>query len=157
MSLLRGKCALEFAVHGHIMAHPTPMDFRCIKHGLPNTSWLSFKKEFRDAFAPFTYCYRCGLPQKSLMAEEPACHADVPKGRGLCPFSDFIFIVVHCIWHTPATRADMIQNFGLPKALDYNGFIEWAKKENMLAGCYYNALEVFLWFCIRWEKSGSTL
>lgn len=149
MTLVEGCCPVEFAITGELVQkHPCPFQGDCNAPNIPpNGDWLQFKKSFK--FARFAYCFRCGLPgDKFGKTEQPACHKGVNMSAGFhCPWDDFIYVAVHCLWHTPPRRQQIITTFLLHQEMDYEGFKVWARQEDMLAGNYHNALEVFIWYC----------
>jgi hypothetical protein len=121
---------------------------------VPGNQWISFKRQFR--FERFAYCYYCGMPQdRGSVKESPDCHRQVRWGRGsFCPWSDYVYIVLWCIWHTTGLRASLVQFYGLSEIITYDGFVEWVTEEDQLAGEYYKGLEVFVWFCEAWMSNG---
>jgi hypothetical protein len=146
MPLFVGKCPLDFVRNGELLSHPPyvgcGVDF-------PD-KWMEFKKKFR--FTSYSYCFGCWLPQdKCRNGEGVACHQGVPFGRS-CPFADFIAIAVYGIWNHQETRAEMLNHFSLLETMSTEEFNAWARTEDTLSGEYVKALEVFIWFCERWER-----
>lgn len=150
-SLVEGKCPVCFVCTGALVCHIPFKD--CGQTHLPS----NFQR-YRRAFSwkPYTYCHLCGCPQeRNFNQEEPDCHVEsrVWNGRQkICPWKDFVFIVLHCIWHT-SQRHNMLQAFGLSQELALDGFLVWADAEDMMDGKYYNGLEVFLWYCEMWTNT----
>jgi len=154
MTMVRGKCPIEFAATGRLLAH---VPFRgCDRASvlLPPVGWLKYKRLFK--FEPYTYCYFCGLPQdRDQNGKAPDCHRSFRFIPGtICDFADFTYLTVWTLWHTEASRVAMLANFGLPPLMDYQDFARWAVTEEMMDGEYYKGLEVFIWYCERWLTSG---
>jgi hypothetical protein len=150
MTMTMGKCALEFATTGLLLDHKAFSQCRPEAVTVP-TTWQGYKRLYN--WEGFSYCYFCGLPQdRNRNGEAPACHRAVSYGVP-CPFADFIFIVVWTLWHTDATRAQIIQDFGLLPDATYEQFAEWVVIEETMDGEYYKGLEVFIWYCERWLLS----
>jgi hypothetical protein len=152
MLILQDTCPACFATSGQLVKHipfrecPTEMI-------VPSAGWIAFKRSFR--FVPYTYCFTCGLPQdRGAIKESPDCHRCVSWGKGvICPWADYVFIVIWCIWHTPRLRSKLLTENGLSADITYDDFVEWAKEEDPLEGEYYKALEVFIRFCETWQAS----
>jgi hypothetical protein len=155
MPLIRGNCPCCFVLSGDLTEHK-PFE-GCPGGAEPIPSdWLSFKAWFKGKFLPYCYCYNCGFPQdRHGNRESPDCHRGIKFGKGnFCPWADFSFIVVWCLWHHPRHRSALLSNFGLKPSLDYSEFIEWAVTEEVMHGEYHKALEVFLWYCEIWLATG---
>jgi hypothetical protein len=153
MPILRDSCPVCFACRGQVVKHTA---FReCPPEiSVPANEWMSFKRLFK--FDKYTYCYNCGLPQdRGPVKESPQCHRGLRWGKGVfCPWADYVFIVLWCIWNTPSLLSPMLAAFRLPTNITYDDFVGWVTEENSVAGEYYHGLEAFVWFCERWTSSG---
>ena len=153
MSILRGTCPACFACFGKLVNHQVfdgcPLDMN-----VPRNQWITFKRSFR--FAAFAYCYYCGLPQdRGSVKESPACHRNLTWGKGvICPWGDYIFIVLWSIWHTENLRLPFLAANQLDQDIVYEDFVDWATEEDAVSGEYYKGLEGFVGFCERWMASG---
>ena len=137
---------MEFARDGTIVDRHSRLLVDCGAFDIPNT-WFSFKKSIK--MTKYKYCFRCGMP---LGKTEPACHTVVEKTTGMsCPWDDYIFVVAHCLWHTPVTRLKIIAKFGLDPDIDDEDFEVWAGTEEQSRGKFHNCLELFLWYCGLWS------
>lgn len=150
MRIVVGKCPCCFARHGELMAHVPFSGCPTASAAIP-TNWLPFKQIFKGKFIPFCYCYNCGMPQDRLgNGEAPDCHRSyVFKKGSFCPWADFIFISLWCLWHQPTIRANILEIFGVSPDTDYATFLNWITTEDT-PGEYYKGLEVFLWYCEQW-------
>ena len=142
LTMVRGICPVEFARDGRRVNRHTPLFTGCGVYDI-DRNWLSFKKSFH--FEPFKFCYRCGVPLGHM---EPPCHKSVAKLHGMrCPWDDFIFVVVYCLWRIPSSQLDIAAEFGLSPLMDTEDFEIWTQQEEPNTGKLYNLLEVFLWYC----------
>jgi hypothetical protein len=153
--LVRDKCPVEFVTSGQLLPHNAfagcsyPEGLR-----VPMNNYLPFKRSFRN-FEKFAYCWNCGSPQdRSGNQESPDCHRAFKYGRGMvCPWADFTFVAVFCMWHLPHLQAALLEAFALSSEMTYDDFVEWLALEEKEAGEYFKLLEVFLWYCERWHAS----
>lgn len=147
MQVLEGRCPLHFGWEHSLVLNEQHACYLEAEIGFQK--YLQFKGSFR--FEPYTYCYRCCLPQqRDGNGEQPECHAAVKFGRGnTCPFDSFIFKTVFCIWNRDIYRELLKQELGAPES--WVDFVSWAGEEPG-NGQYNNLLEVFLWFCDRLER-----
>jgi superfamily II DNA helicase RecQ len=148
MQVLRGKCPLHFGWQDTLVLEDQHACYVDQEVGIENYS--EFKHSFK--FPPFTYCFRCGLPQdQKRNGEQPECHAGVSFGRNSsCPFDSFIFKTVFCIWQRDTHRELMKRQLGAPDS--WAAFVIWVGAEPG-NGQYNNLLEAFLWFCGDLERS----
>lgn len=147
LTIIKGSCPVEFARDQAIVDCHRRLLIDCGAFDIPNT-WFQFKKSIK--MEKYQYCFRCGTPLGKM---EPVCHRMVEKTMGMvCPWDDYIFVVVHCLWHTPATRLKIIADFRLDQDIDDEEFEVWAGMEEKRCGKFYNCLEVFLWFCRSWSN-----
>ena len=154
MTILKGTCPACFACFGELVKHDA---FNGCGPAMtvPRDQWIvALKKKFK--FVPYTYCYHCGLPQdRGPVRESPDCHRQVSWGKGkICPWADYIYIVLWSIWHRPDLRSTFLAAQNLSQDSTYDDFVEWAIEEDALAGEYFKGLEGFLWFCQQWMSSG---
>lgn len=154
MTTFGGKCPVCLVTGSHLVPAHALFDDCSSAAAIPRQGWLAFKRNF--VFEKYSYCYSCGMPQdRNFNGESPACHRTVPWGKGsFCPWSDFICLVLWSTWYSQDIRAEALQSFQLPEDLSFVNFCDWVNAEDKQSGCYYNGLEVFLWFCERWEKNG---
>ena len=146
--IVRGKCPVCFVFSGELQSHTSFKD--CSPTGIPS-NYHSCKRAFFDFWKRYAYCYLCGCPQeRNFNQEEPDCHKEARVwggDRAACPWKDFIFITIHCLWHLRQRRTEMLQAFGLMSNMKYSAFLIWVAQEDMEQGRFYNGLEVFLWYC----------
>lgn len=152
MPMVQGSCPIDFAITGSLKKHQAFSGCSLHASVIPPPGWIEYKKIF--SWKPFSYCYWCGLPQDcNNNGESPDCHRRLIWTKGVpCAFAGFTYIVVWTLWHTPTSRAALIDHFGLPRSMTYQDFCQWATRED--DGEYYKGLEVFLWYCKRWLESG---
>jgi hypothetical protein len=122
------------------------------KSGVPE-AWQGFSTAF--TFKPFHYCYYCHMPQDRGGAREaPQSHrSHVYQRKTPCAWADFLMITLHCLWHMPNRRSDLVFHFLLRKTMDYEEFARWATEDDT-PGEYFKGLGVFLWYCERWLGKG---
>ena len=97
------------------------------------------------SFKPYKFCYCCGVPLGDM---EPPCHKAVDKLQGMrCPWDNFIFVVVYCLWRIPSSQYDIAAEFGLSPLMETKDFDIWTRQQDPNVGKLYNLLEVFLWYC----------
>jgi hypothetical protein len=151
LPIIENMCAVDFAISGELVPH-TPFHDCTSEHGIPADGWLPFKKIYK--WNGFSYCWHCGVPQDRYSSREaPECHRQFGYGRVICPWADFSFLLVYSLWHLPARRQELINDFDLDPSMTYSQFMEWTKVEEKELGKYFNGLEVFLWYCERWLLS----
>jgi hypothetical protein len=154
MAMTQGKCGRCFVTTGALLDHAPFLECPDDTFIVPGDWLRSVKSLFK--FEPFTYCYNCGTPQDNRGAREaPDCHRKWKYKSGQhCPWADFIFIAVWSIWNVPVRRDAFLLRFGLPPSTGYEEFAKWLVLEDALGGKYYNGLEMYVWYCQQWLKTG---
>ncbi|KIK72576.1 hypothetical protein PAXRUDRAFT_21830 [Paxillus rubicundulus Ve08.2h10] len=155
MPALLGCCSLHFATTGTIVPDHFPVP--CTEGtAIDMGNYSQFRRSF--VFAKFAYCFKCGLPQDRHFNKEGVhCHADYkPVGQKECPFGPVIFKVAFALWQVEERKKEMELELGIPET--YEGYLRWSgAPEEEDGGKYFNALEVFLWYCERLEKKNRGL
>lgn len=112
------------------------------------TGWIAFKRLLK--FAPYEYCFKCGLPQKPLYLAQS--HPAFKTGQKLeCPMED---LVVHIIWvirHEAGLWTRAVEQFsatGLKANMVLGDFAKWCNLGNS-DKAFYNGLELAVWF---WQQ-----
>lgn len=115
MQVMKNKCLWHFIAKAQLVLES---NHSCSEmQRVSMDQYYVFKRNF--SFAPFTYCFHCGLPQsKNHNGEEPACHAGFIFRKGVvCPFAGFIFKAIFCIWNIEGFRRLMCWDLGVERNL----------------------------------------
>ena len=151
---LKGYCVVCWASNDALKSRGHRMFIDCYSSSgyVPYAfGWINFKKE-TFSFPKFTYCFSCGFPQEPDL--RPKSHAPVEDIGKICGFQDFVVLLVWYIKHKEEVWKGAMNQFSALKSdMSLDEYSTWCSKTTG-SGCFYNGLELVLWFWVVFKEKG---